>query len=67
MFRKNSSSGGNETEIISNSDADIQTCLYLKYRSEDQNYEQDYEDENDVFNQTFEVESSLSDKKSEQQ
>lgn len=46
---------------MSNSDADNQTCLYLKYhsKSEASSYERDYEDEKDVFNETFEIEASF--------
>ena len=46
---------------MSNSDADNQTCLYLKYhsKSEVSSYERDYEDEKDVFNETFEVDASI--------
>jgi hypothetical protein len=45
---------------MSNSDADNQTCQYLKYHSisETSDYERDNEDEKDVFNETFEVDNT---------
>jgi len=49
---------------MSNSDAGNQTCLYLKHHSmSDHSYERDSEEEKDVFNETFEVDSNLTDNK----
>lgn len=50
--------------MMSNSDAGNQTCLYLKHHSmSDHSYERDSEEEKDVFNETFEVDSNLTDNK----